>query len=194
MAAGAEAYLGGADIAASAQPRLSSLDPAGLLEPDVPRGAVLEGDILTVGSRSLVIHPVESKPVAVSLTPNADISREGPASLSAYKAGDEIAVLGDRSDGQFTAVGVAAVFRIKEATLFSRTANILHTSDGKIILTSTTAPRGGVWGNRRVQARPLAQLKAGDQILAMGLVNQQSDVMTASNVGVLGDSKSLLSR
>lgn len=185
LAAGADAFLDGPDRAAFAQSSVDRLDPAGLLKPGVPSGSVLEGDVVSIGSQSLAIRPSDATPVAVELAPNANISREGPAPLGAYNPGDEVVVLGDRRGDQFAAVGLAAVFRIKDSTLYSRKGNVLQTSDGNVILTPNTEPRGGVWNATPVQPRPLAELRAGDQILVMGLENQKSGVMIASRIGVL---------
>jgi hypothetical protein len=184
VAVGAEALLGEAGNGASAQNPAPALDPAGLLKPNVPVDHVLEGDIISTGPRSLVIRPVDSAPVTVDVAPNANISKEGLVPLSSYGPGDEVVVLGDRHGNHFTAVGVAAVFRMKEVTLYSREGRDLHTSDGRIVLTPNTEARGGVWAGAPAQRRPLADLKAGDELVVSGLVNQNTGVMTANSIGV----------
>ncbi|HEY6780402.1 MAG TPA: hypothetical protein VI111_05565 [Thermoleophilaceae bacterium] len=184
-AAGADALLDDAKTSASAQVPPPALDPEGLLKAgDLPVDHVLEGDIVSLSPQSMVIHPLDSSPVRVDLAANANVNREGPVPLSAYSPGEEVVVLGNQRGDHFEAVGVAAMFRSKEATLYSREGPLLHTSDGEIMLTPNTRPRGGLWAGKFTEARALAELKAGDRIIVVGLLNQKTGVMAASSISV----------
>jgi hypothetical protein len=171
---------------------LSRLDPEGLHKPDpILEENILTGEILVIGNGRLKIDSAQSATTEVELAPNAYIDREGPASLSAYGPGDEIVVLGEKQGDTFIAVGIAPLFRTLEATVSSIEGSLIKTSKGKVLLTSRTVPKEWVAeGGIRVEARPLTDLKAGNEIKVLGLVNQKSQVMNASVIGVVTPSGS----
>lgn len=186
VAAGAGTLFEGSPTVAQEALSLESLDPEGLHKPDpIPKENILTGEILSVGDKKLVIDSVESETVEIELAPNAHISRDGPASLSAYSSGDEVVMLGEQQDNTFVAVGIAPLFQVVDATIFSREGSLLTTNHGEILLTPSTRPERWIVGERPAEVRPLAKLKAGDEIRVMGLVNQKSQMMSASRIGVL---------
>lgn len=185
-AAGAEALLESGQ-AAQAQVPLSQIDPDELVEPVEPpgiKGDVLSGEIIAIEGRRLVLRPFESAPVTVNVVPDAHVPREGETSLSDFRLGDEVVVLGERRGSEFTAVGVTVRYRLKEATIYSRDDRALQTSEGEILLLPWTITKGGVWNEKLYQGVPLDELKPGDEILAFGLVNQRSGTMVADLITV----------
>lgn len=186
IAVGADAYSIGSAGAAQGEVPLSALDPKALVSPaSVPTDNVLEGQIVSIEGSSLLLDPTDSAPIRVELTPDVNVTREGPVPLSAYQPGDEVILLGARQGDGFKAVAIAAVFRFKLATVYSRQGQTLDTSEGRIVLTPRTTPRAGLFQESHLQARPLSELGAGDEIGVSGLVNQKSQVMTATQIGVL---------
>jgi hypothetical protein len=186
VAAGSDALIGNSVSTARDKLPLAELDPEGLLTSNpIPRENIMDGEILSIGDGRFSIQPIDSGSVEIELAPNAYVFREGPASLSAYNPGDEVVILGERRGNTFTAVGVAPMFRTLDATLYAKEDSILSTSRGKLVLTPNTVSKPWVSGKFRAEARPLADLKPGDQIVVMGLLNQKSQVMTINVIGVL---------
>jgi hypothetical protein len=185
-AAGADALVKSPTTGAREPLAVEGLDPEGLVKPDpIPRENILAGEILSMGERRLVIDPVEPGSIEVELAPNAYIHREGPAPLSAYRPGDEVVVLGEKRGKIFVAVGVAPMFRTIDVTVYSRDGSLLYTSGGKVLLTPSTISKRWVAGSKRAEARPLADLGAGDEIKVAGMLNQRSQILSANAVGVL---------
>ena len=189
VAAGAESFF--TDMANSAARRvpLSEINPRALLEAEPLQGDILVGSIVSAGSRALVVSPPGSSHVTVSVTPNAHVWRDGDAALSAYSAGEEVILVGERQRGnRFTAVSVAEVSRTIVTTIYSRTRHRLHTTWGDIVITPRTTALGGTVPNgspcsgEPFQPRPLNDLKAGDEILVRGRLNRKQEMM-ASVIG-----------
>jgi hypothetical protein len=186
-AAGADAFLESpSSTVARESLSVEGLDPEGLLKPNrIPRANILEGEILSIGDQGLLIDSVGSGSVEIELARNAYVFREGPVPLSAFMTGDEVVVLGELQDKTFVAVGIAPMFRTVDARVLSRKGLLLNTSKGKILLTADTVPKRWVAGERQAEARPLAEIKAGDEIRAAGLFNHRSQILSANGIGVL---------
>jgi len=170
--------------AASVQVPLSQINPKALVTPVEIQGDVLGGEILSISADNLVLRPTGSAPVSVEVLPSAYIVKEGEVSLSAFEPGEEVDVLGRRDGNNFTAVGIAPLFRVKEATIYSRKGRVLKTSDGEIALLPGVRTKGGVSGGVRYMAVPIEELKPGDEILAVGILNRQSGRLNAGGVSV----------
>lgn len=182
-AAGAGTFFD-TSTAASGQVPLSQINPEALVTPVDIQGDVLGGEILSINADSFLLRPTGSAPVSVEVLPSAHIVKEGEVSLSAFEPGEEVDVLGRRNGNNFTAVGIAPLFRVKEATIYSRKGRVLRTSDGEIALLPGVRMKGGVSGGVRYIAVPAEELKPGDEILAVGILNRQSGRLNAGGVSV----------
>lgn len=188
--AGADGLLAGKPDPGQDPVPATELDPEGLHKPyPIPEKNIRTGEILSIGERGLLINAVGIGSVDIELTPNAHISRDRPALLSDYTPGDEVVVLGAQRADTFIAVGIAALFQVIDATLHSQNGSLLNTSEGKVLLTPSTAP--GQWGveERLAKARPLANLQAGDKIRIMGLRNRRTRVLSATRIGLIAPNR-----
>lgn len=187
-AAGAETFFADMAKPAAVPDSLAEINPRALLEAEPVQGEILAGTIVSMGSRSLVVTPPASSPVTVNLAPNAHVWRAGDATLSAHRAGEEVVLLGERRGNRFTAVSVMDVFRTWVGTINSRTGRILHTNQGKVVITPHTVPQGVTMpsgsscGGEPFEPIPLDDLKDGDEILARGHLDQKG-WMRATIVG-----------
>lgn len=189
-AAGAETFFADMASPATEPGSLSEISPRALSEPKPMKGDLLAGSIVSIASRSLVISPPASSPVTVSLTSNAHVRRAGDAPLSAYSAGEEVVVLGERRGNRFTAVSVMDVLRSWVTTINARTGRLLHTDQGTVMITPQTIADGVAAGLvltgspciQPFQAIPLNDLKAGDEISVQGHLNKKG-WMRAATIG-----------
>jgi hypothetical protein len=163
---------------------LSKVDPAELVEPGEVQGDTVAGVVVEEGADSILVHPTEESPIKVNVLPGANLTIEGRVPLTDYRLGDEVIAVGERRGDEFVAKGITVVFRLKEVTILARRGRTLQTSDGEIVLLPWVKAEGGIWNGKRFRRVTPDALKPGDEILAVGMVNQRSETMRANTVAI----------
>lgn len=118
---------------------------------------------------------------AVVIRDDASLWRDEYCSLERFVVGDEVVVQGALRDGFVDASGLAAVLKLVETTIESREKSRLHTTAGNVVLTDRTLARAGP----NAKAKPLNELRRGDQVRVTGRLDPHTNEMFAVDIGVI---------
>ena len=161
---------------------------AALVGPDAalaaPEDGVLAGVVEAVDPPSALRLRTRAGTTVVEITTDALLWREGPAQLTDFIPGDEVAAEGAWLGARFLASGVTPMFRLANGDIIERTGDLLETSAGAIRITEHTeaAETMGEDGTFYAAA-PLAELQPGDRVLVLGRFEPTTGDLRAGRIG-----------
>jgi hypothetical protein len=90
------------------------------------------GTVARVPSDGLVVldDPEATGPLRVRLAPHAEVRRDGPAALTDFRAGDEVAAEGEWRDDFFVATSFESVYHVEDSELEDEPAVVFSRRDG----------------------------------------------------------------
>lgn len=126
-----------------------------------------------------------ARPTRVTLASGGVARKSGPVRLTDFSRGERVTAGGEWHGEHFHAEVFEELYAVFDGVVKRRTRGRLQTTEGPLRVTDSTTARGGFALGHALEERPVADIAAGDRVIAMVRYEPNAGEHDAVLIGVV---------